>query len=144
MHGAHQEKKKCTSLAWFKCTCTCTTRWTYLGLDIRTPVGLLLTKGLSILDTQCALNRIESGLSVSTLMRIHPIPIRSGLIPIHLLRWFWSRLMWIAQLCVMHMDQKGCGMHARVNYRQWAHFSGLHTVFHVSAQLEKQYDGWLK
>ena len=40
--------------------------------------------------------------------------------------------------------KKGCGMHVCVDYRQWACFSGLHTVFHVSAQLKKQYDGWLK
>ena len=34
--------------------------------------------------------------------------------------------------------------HSCVEYWQWARFSGLHTVLHVSAQLEKQYDGWLK
>ena len=74
-------------------------------------------------------------------MRIRPIRIRSGLIPIHFQRWFRSGLNWIAQLRLAREDQKGRGMHA---HRQWARFSRLHTVFHVSAQLEKQYDGWLK
>ena len=74
-------------------------------------------------------------------MHIHPIQI---LVPIYLQRWFRSRLIWITQLFVVHEDQKGHGMHTCVDYRQWAHFSVLHTVFHVSAQLKKQYHGWLK
>ena len=77
-------------------------------------------------------------------MCIHLIWIQSGLIPIHFQRWSQSRLIWIAHLRVVFEDQKGHGIHAHVNYRQWAHFSGLHTVLHIFAQLEKQYDGWLK
>ena len=45
-------------------------------------------------------------------MRIRPIRIRSGLIPIHFQRWFRSGLNWIAQLRVARKDQKGRGVHA--------------------------------
>ena len=57
-------------------------------------------------------------------MRICPIRIWSGLIPIHFQRWFRSGLNWIAQLRFAHEDQKGHGIHARVDYQQWARFSG--------------------
>ena len=99
-----------------------------------------ISKGLSTLDTQCALNRIESGLSAFTLNGHSPNsdPIRINPSPLPEVVWIQIEL----DCAIAHKDQKGHGMHACVDYRQWARFSGQHTVFHVSAQLEKQY-GWL-
>ena len=57
-------------------------------------------------------------------MCIRPILIWSRLIPVHFQRWFQSGLNWIVQLHVARKDQKGRCMHARVDYRQWARFSG--------------------
>ena len=81
----------------------------------------LETKGLFTLGTQCALNRIESGLSAFTLnahspnpdpIRINPNPLPEVVsIRIELDRA-------IAPCACTRKDQKGRGMHARVNYRQ--------------------------
>ena len=68
-------------------------------------------------------------------LRINPNPLPEVVL---------IRIERIVQLRVARKDQKGRGMHTHVDYRQWVRFSGLHTVFHVSAQLEKQYVGWLK
>ena len=47
--------------------------------------------------------------------------------------------------CALRVRTKRCGMHMCVDYRQqWEHFSRLHSVFYVSARLEKKYNGWLE
>ena len=69
---------------------------THAACTLPRHITLASTKGLFTLDTQCALNRIESGLSASTL-NAHS-PNLDPLILIHFQRWFRSGLIWIAQL----------------------------------------------
>ena len=103
-------------------------------------------KCLSTLDTQCALNWIESCLSVSTL-NVHlsdldPIWINPNPLPeVVLIRTdldhaivhcMWGPKKDVACTRVLTIDSE----HASLGYTL--------TVFHVSAQLKKQYDGWLK
>ena len=53
-----------------------------------------------------------------------------------------SGLIWIVQLCVRTKKGMACMLVSTTDSKRA--FSGLHTVFHVSTQLEKQYDGGLK